>query len=91
VAFDIVGFKAGDGGHVKLAESLEMLTADGQKILEGRVLTIDERYFYLPRRIGASNHVKTGSIPPGEYRLRMTFDDEIGGQQRVEELRLTLR
>ena len=91
LGFDIAGFKAGEGGHVKIGESLELLAEDGQKILEGHVLTIDERYFYVPRRIGASNHVKTGTIPAGEYRLRMTFDDEVGGQRRVEEVKLSLR
>lgn len=91
LAFDIAGFRAGEGGHVKISETLQMLAADDQKILEGQVLRIDERYAYLPRRIGASNRVKTGQIPPGDYRLRMILDDEIGGQQRVEEVKLSIR
>jgi uncharacterized RDD family membrane protein YckC len=79
IAFEIVGFKVGEGGTVKISQDLEVVAKDGTRILQDHVLDIDQRFSYVPRRLPGSNHISLGEIPAGDYEARLSFSDRIGG------------
>lgn len=91
IAFDIVGFQVGEGGAVKISQDLEVVAADGTRILEDHVLDIDQTFAYLPRRLPGSNHISLGEIPPGSYQARLSFADRVGGGTWIEVVPFSVR
>lgn len=91
IAFDIVGFQVGQGGTVKISEDLEVVAADGTRILEDHVLDIDQTFAYAPRRLPTSNHISLGEIPPGDYQSRLSFADRVGGGTWTEVVPFSVR
>jgi uncharacterized RDD family membrane protein YckC len=91
IAFDIVGFRLGEGGVVKVSQDLEVVAADGTRVLQDHVLDIDQRFAYPPRRLPASNHISLGEIPPGDYQARLSFVDGIGGSTWTEVVPFSVR
>lgn len=91
VAFDIVGFTVGEGGAVRISQELEVVAADGTRVLQGHVLDVDERFAYVPRRLPASNHIALGEMPPGQYQARLSFTDRIGGGTWTEAVPFSVR
>jgi uncharacterized RDD family membrane protein YckC len=91
IAFDIVGFQVGEGGAVKISQDLEVVAADGTRILEDHVLDIDQTFAYVPRRLPGSNHISLGEIPPGGYQARLSFADRVGGGTWTEVVPFSVR
>jgi uncharacterized RDD family membrane protein YckC len=91
MAFDIVGFKSGSDKTVHLRQQLTVTAPSGEKALDAEVLSLDQQYFYVPRRLPITNHVKLGAMPPGDYQVTVAVTDLAGSQRCEQRFRFTIQ
>jgi len=90
MAFQLVGFKPGPDGQVKARLDVAIATASGESLANLSLLTVDQRFFYVPRRIPVTAHITLGDSPAGEYVATLKATDELGGQTSEHPLRFTI-
>jgi uncharacterized RDD family membrane protein YckC len=90
MAFQIVGFKPGADGAVKVQLDLSVTSASGEHVGDVRLLSIDDRFFYVPRRIPGTAHITLGELPAGSYVATLKTSDAIGGQHIEQAVTFTI-
>jgi hypothetical protein len=82
----------GDGVRSKLAATLDVLAAEGDRPLWSRTLKVAEDRCQTPRReyFVVYRVVLPDFVPPGSYRLRLRARDLVAGQDAERTIPLTL-
>ncbi len=91
MAFDIVGFRAGADKTIRVQEHMTVVSASGEKVLDGQVLDLNRQFFYVPKRLPITNNISLGQIPPGEYQATLTVTDGVGSQRYEHAVRFTIQ
>ena len=69
---------------------MTVAAASGESLGDLSLLTIDQRFFYVPRRMLATANLNLGDTPPGEYVATLKAMDEVGGQTVEYPLKFTI-
>lgn len=80
--FDITGYKYGEGNRVDVAYDVAVLTAEGKVLWEQKDAAVERSQSFYPKRYvpGVMSLNLQKNIRPGEYALRVTVRDAVGGQ-----------
>jgi uncharacterized RDD family membrane protein YckC len=90
LALQVVGFKGGNEGTVKVAMDVSVTRTGGASVGDLPLLTVDQRFFYVPRRIPMTANLTLGKMPPGAYLATVRAYDEIGQQRTEQQLAFTI-